>query len=156
MLFLLFLKPLAAWRLSVRQIGCGASLNSKLRAQRASQGHKAVLVHAGHVLLNQRLDEQFHLLLLGQLVHQVMLQQPVGLEAIDGCRARAVELQHQVSLYQLVNACVIAESPCVIGITCQEVTAKGQIRLLVAQPVEQGGCDIGLLSNFGGITHGGQ
>ena len=55
-------------------------------------GEEAVLIHAGHVLLDEGLEELLHRLLVGQLADEVLFLEFVGLETIDGSRLVAVEL----------------------------------------------------------------
>ena len=67
-------------------------------------------------MLDERLEEQFHRLLLRHLTDEVVLEQRVGLETIDGGGAVAVELQQEVAAHELVDTRVVVEGPGLIGL----------------------------------------
>ena len=114
-------------------------------------GEEAVVVHAGHVLLDERLDELLQGLLVGELSDKVVLEQLVGLVAIDCRGLGAVELKQQIALDQLIDAGIVAEGPGLLPLIVKQVVAKGEIRFLITKQMQQGRGDVGLLCDSGGV-----
>ena len=85
--------------------------------------------------------------MLGKLPYQVFFQQFVVLEAINGGGAGAIELEQQVTLDELVDSRIVVEGPRSGRVSGQHIVTEGDIGFIVAQQVEQGGRDVGLLHN---------
>ena len=79
--------------------------------------------HALHVLLDDGLEFEFHLLLLRDFPEEILFHQTI-VEAEDGLGILTVELEHIAVFHILINAIQIIDSPSVLLGSIEHVDAK--------------------------------
>ena len=87
-----------------------------------------------------------HLLLDRHLPYQVMLHQRI-IEGIDCTRLTTIKLDDIAILHILIDTIQIVHRPRLVGRCVEQINAKRQIRLIIAQMTKNRRHDIGLLSN---------
>ena len=79
-----------------------------------------------------------------------MLHQRVA-EGIEACGLLAIELQDMAVFHILIDTVQVVHGPRILSRGCQQVDTKREVRLVIAQMLQNGGHDVCLLGN--GIHH---